>query len=103
MVFGLTPWIYKQFPHEQLFEASYSPDRKYRIEYYAIPFLPFKPYKYKGLGCSDCPGYIQLIDNTSNIVLAEQYFKSTQVVQDTVTWEDDMVYIRSFVNWRLQR
>lgn len=96
------PWIYKLFDHEQLLKPSYSPDNKYRIEYYAIPFLPLRPHKYIGFGCSDCPGYIRLLDNETNEVLQEEYFEMTQQVSASVKWKEDKAYLKGFTSLDLK-
>lgn len=96
------PWLYKLLDHEQLFKPSYSPDDGYRIEYYAIPFLPLKPYKYIGFGCSDCPGYIRLINNKTGKILQEEYFDMAQQVRVAIKWKKGKVYLRGFMSLDLE-
>ena len=71
------PWFYKQFEHEP-FGVKYSPDRHFRLEVYAVPFLPLKPYclipEWKA--CSGCAGYVRLINNKDATILHEKYVKT---------------------------
>lgn len=98
---GCFPWVYKQYDHDPL-SANYSPDGRFRIEYYAIPFLPFKPYDYFwGFGCSDCPGYVRLVENNTGKVLQEKYFDMGQSLSSGPKWEEKEVSIKLFATWTL--
>lgn len=97
---GLFPWFYKQIDHEP-FAVSDSPDGRFRLEYYAIPFLPLRPDLFIGMGCMDCPGYLRLVDREANKMLVEKYFQMRQELSSGVEWKPDEVSVRRFVTWEL--
>jgi hypothetical protein len=97
---GLFPWLYKQLDHEP-WAVSTSPDGRFRLEYYAIPFLPLRPDRYIGLGCTDCPGYLRLVDREGGKILAEKYFRMQHELSSGVEWRPREVRVRRFVTWIL--
>ena len=99
LISGLFPWVYKQLDHEPR-AINYSPDKRFSIEYYSIPFLPFRPHYYAGIGCTDCPGYIRLVNNSGD-VLEEKYFQTRHEVSSGVDWEKGVVRMKLFANWEL--
>jgi len=99
---GILPWVYKQFDHEP-WAIDYSPDRRFRVEYYAIPFLPFRLHYYKGMGCTDCPGYVRLLQNIDGKILQEKYFQMSHDISNKIIWEEDNVSIKLFVSWPLPK
>lgn len=97
---GFYPWVYKQFNYEPIL-VKYSPDKRFKIEYHSIPFLPFRPHYYTGIGCTDCPGYVRLIDNSNETILQEKYFHTRHEVSSGIDWKKQEVSMKLFANWRL--
>lgn len=97
---GLFPWLYKPFDHAP-WAVSTSPDGRFRLEYFAIPFLPLRPDRYIGMGCTDCPGYLRLVDREGGSILAEKYFRMEHELSSGVEWRPHEVRVRRFVTWDL--
>lgn len=99
---GLYPWVYKQFEQEP-FAVKESPDGRFRLEYHAIPFLPFRPHEMIGMGCTDCPGYLKLVDTERKRTLAEKYFQTRHELTSGVEWRRGEVRVKRFATWSLPR
>ncbi len=97
----LTPWIFIHIINRP-YSIEYSPDRLYKIEYHAIPFKPFKAHYFIGIGCSDCPVYLCLIENKTNATLHSKY-DMIQSIGDSPIWEKDNVYIPRIAHWRFKK
>lgn len=94
------PWAYKRFPHEP-WATKRSPDGRFRMEYYAVPFLPFRPQYLRGMGCTDCPGYVRLVDSKNEVILQEKYFHTGDEISGGVNWGHQQVSIKLFAQWEL--
>jgi len=94
------PWLYKQFDREP-WATNTSPDGRFRLAYYAVPFLPYRLSSYNGMGCSDCPGYVRLVDKAKKNVLQEKYFQMSHDVSGGISWDRSEVRIKLFAAWPL--
>lgn len=100
---SLFPYIYKAFPHTPR-RVIYSPDKQYSIEYYDILFVPFlKNPRIGGSACTECPGYIRLIDKQNNRILNDKFYSMKLQIMSRVIWYDDSVRIPAFIVWNLPR
>ena len=81
--------------------VQFSPNKRFRMEYYDIPFPPFRPHYFIGMGCFDCPGFVRLVDNEREKVLGEKYYNSSHEVSDGIRWEDNEVTMKLFLTWPL--
>ncbi len=97
----LYPYLYVNIKN-QPYQAVYSPEKKYRLEYFNAPFVPFGfPYSLKGKGCTDfCPGYIQLIENKTDKLIADGFY-AARIELSAPRWYTDMVSIVGLYQWEL--
>jgi len=96
------PFLYKQFNHIPM-SVKHSPDKCFRIEYYAILFLPLRPHYASGMGCTDCSGYVRLLRNSDGEILQEKYFSTRHEVSSGVNWSDNEVSMKLFASWPLPK
>jgi hypothetical protein len=97
---GSLPWAYRELAQEP-WAVDTSPDGRFRLEYFAAPFLPFRPLTARGWGCTDCPGYLRLIDARTGGEIEGKYFRMMHEVSNGIHWEKHRVRIRLFANWVL--
>jgi len=100
---GLFPYIYKVFPHTPR-HVVMSPDKQYRIEYHNILFIPFlENPRIGGTACTECPGYIKLVNNRNSRVLNYKFYSMKLQIMSRVIWYEDSVRIPAFISWDLPR
>ena len=99
VISGVFPWLYKL--QSRPYAVRWSPDMRFRLEYHAIPFVPFKPHHYIGMGCTDCPGFVRLVDTANHRTLEEAYFETRHEISGGVQWEPHEVGIKVFAVWPL--
>lgn len=99
----LYPYLYINIKN-QPYHVIYSPENKYRLEYFDAPFAPFSfPYSLKGNSCTDwCPGYIQLIENKTDKLIADGFY-AARIALSTPRWYTDTVSIVSLYQWKLPK